>query len=434
MRAPRIHRADRGPSVTFAALGNPNFRRYYSGQAVSLVGTWMQMTAMAWLVLSITGSSTKLGVVIALQTLPVLVLGPYGGVIADRVDKRRLMVALQTLMGVQALILGVLTLTGGIEFWMICALAAMLGLGNAFENPARQAFILEIVGPEQLRNAVSLNSLLVNAARVVGPATAGLLIAAFGEAECFLINAASFVAVVASLTTLDRSTLTPSTPVARGKGQLREGIAYVRSEPQIAVPLVMMAITGVLAYEFQVTLPVFAQDSLDGNSETFGFLTAAMGVGGALRVARSGTTGLRPLSHAAAGLGVALLLTAIAPSLLVALLTLVMVGWTSVTYMATGNTTIQLNADPSMRGRVMALWFVAFQGSTPIGGPLIGAVIAISSPRAGLAIGGVSCLAVAVFGIASCRRLAALDDARAGDGDPELHARTGEFVAVAAQR
>ena len=434
-------RAEDGTSVTFAALANPNFKRFYIGQAVSVVGTWMQMTAQAWLVVSITGSSTALGFIIALQTLPVLLLGPYGGVVADRVDKRRLMVALQSLMGVQALILGLLTVTGHVEFWMVGLLAALLGLGNAFENPARQAFILEMVGPEHLRNAVSLNSLMVNAARAVGPAAAGLLIAAFGEGLSFLINAMSFAAVVASLITLDLGALRPSPPVARAAGQLREGLRYVSRTPELGIPLLMMGVTGILAYEFQVTLPVFARDSLGTGPGGFGFLTAAMGIGaiaGALRVASSGTTGLRPLTRAAAGLGVAILLTAVAPNLPLAFLTLVLAGWASVTYMATGNTTLQLGADPTMRGRVMSLWFVAFQGSTPIGGPLIGWVIAASNPRVGLAIGGVACLLVAVLGRVACRRLAAeaLERERAPDPagaevDVDLP-RTGEFAAVGA--
>lgn len=401
--------------TTFQALENPNFRRYYAGQSVSLIGTWMQMTAMGWLVLSLTGSSTKLGVIVALQTLPVLLLGPYGGVVADRVDKRRLMIALQTLMGTQALILGVLTVTGRVEYWHVGVLAAFLGVNNAFENPARQSFILELVGPADLRNAVSLNSLLVNAARVVGPGVGGLLIAAFGEGVCFLINAGSFVAVVASLAMLDRSRLQPSKPVARAAGQLREGLSYVAATPILGVPLLMMTITGILAYEFQVTLPVFASDTLGVGSEGLGFLTAAMGVGavgGALRVAGGGTTGLRPISLAAAGLGVALLLTSVAPSYPVALLTLALVGWTSVTYMATGNATLQLGAAPTMRGRVMSLWFVAFQGTTPIGGPLIGWLIAASSPRVGLAVGGAAGLAVAVLGETARRRGA--EDSEAG--------------------
>ena len=209
----RVIRAGR---VTFAALSVPNYRLYYAGQAISLAGTWMQMTAQAWLVLTLTHSSTALGVVIGLQTLPVLLLGPYGGVIADRVNKRRLMIILQSVMGVQALILGVLTVTGEVQYWQIGVLAALLGLNNAFENPARQSFMLEMVGPEHLRNAVSLNSVMANTARVVGPAIAGILIATVGIGVCFLLNAASFAAVIGSLLAMDRSALHPTTPL-RGR-------------------------------------------------------------------------------------------------------------------------------------------------------------------------------------------------------------------------
>ncbi|MEA2207633.1 MAG: hypothetical protein QOF54_110, partial [Solirubrobacteraceae bacterium] len=244
--------------TTFAALSVPNYRRYVSGQSISLTGTWMQMTAQSWLVFVLTRSSTDLGLVIALQTLPVLLLAPYGGVIADRVDKLRLMTVLQAAMGVQALVLGVLTVTGQIRFWEIGVLAALLGLNNAFENPARQSFMLEMVGSENLRNAVSLNSVLVNVARAVGPAAAGVLIATVGEGVCFLVNAASFVAVVASLATMKREALNPTTPTPKESGQLREGLSYVRSHRELAVPLVMMAVVGALTYEFQVTLPVMA--------------------------------------------------------------------------------------------------------------------------------------------------------------------------------
>src|SRR5664279_6262684 len=198
--------------VTFAALSIPNYRRYYGGQAISMIGTWMQMTAQSWLVLTLTHSGTMLGVVVALQTLPVLLLGPYGGVIADRVNKRRLMVALQAAMGLQALTLGVLTVTGAVRVWQIGILAALLGLNNAFENPSRQSFMMELVGPEHLRNAVSLNSVLVNVARSVGPAVAGILIATVGTGICFLLNAGSFVTVVASLIRLDRTALRPTPP------------------------------------------------------------------------------------------------------------------------------------------------------------------------------------------------------------------------------
>jgi MFS family permease len=395
--------------VTFAALAIPNYRRYVAGQSVSLVGTWMQMAAQSWLVLTLTGSATTLGVIVALQTLPVLLLGPYGGVIADRVDKRRMMVALQIAMGVQALILGVLTVTGAVRLWEIGALAALLGLNNAFENPARQSFMLEMVGSESLRNAVSLNSVLVNVARVIGPAVAGLLIATVGEGVCFLVNAASFVAVVASLMTLDRAAIFPSPPSGREPGQLREGLRYVRRTPELGVPLAMMALAGCLAYEFQVTLPVMAREGLHAGAAAYGFMTAAMGVGaviGGLFVAARGRTGLPTLIVAASAFGVVLLFASLAPNLPVELIALALAGGASISFMATANSTLQLNSAASMRGRVMALWFVAFQGSTPIGGPLVGWVMAAAGARAGLGVGGVTCLLVAVLGLVALRRLA----------------------------
>ena len=395
--------------VTFAALAIPNYRRYIAGQSVSLIGTWMQMAAQSWLVLTLTGSATTLGVIVALQTLPVLLLGPYGGVIADRVDKRRLMVILQIAMGLQALVLGVLTVTGAVRLWEIGALALLLGLNNAFENPARQSFMLEMVGPESLRNAVSLNSVLVNVARVIGPAVAGVLIATVGEGVCFLVNAASFVAVVTSLVTLDRSAIAPSPPSGRKPGQLREGLRYVRRTPELGIPLLMMALAGCLAYEFQVTLPVMARQGLHVGATGFGFMTAAMGVGavvGGLFVATKGRTGLPTLVLAATAFGVVLLFACVAPNLPVELIALALAGGASISFMSTGNSTLQLAAAPGMRGRVMSLWFVAFQGSTPIGGPIVGWVTAQAGARAGLGLGGVTCLIVAVVGLLALHRQA----------------------------
>ncbi len=395
-------------AVTFAALAVPNYRRYIAGQAIPLTGTWMQMAAQSWLVLSLTNSATKLGLIIALQTLPVLLLGPYGGVVADRVDKRRLMVCLQIAMGVQALLLGVLTVTGAVRVWQIGALAVLLGLNNAFENPARQSFMLEMVGPQHLRNAVSLNSVLVNVARTVGPAVGGILIATVGTGVCFLFNAASFVPVVASLLTLECTALHPSPPAGRARGQLREGLRYVARSPELAAPLLMMAAVGCLAYEFQVSLPVMARAGLHVGAAGYGFMTAAMGVGavaGGLLVAARGRTGLPTLVAATAGFGVVLLAATFAPNLPLELLALALAGWASISFMATGNSTLQLEAEPTMRGRVMSLWFVAFQGSTPIGGPIVGWVIAQAGARAGLGIGAVTCLLVALAGLLAMRRL-----------------------------
>jgi MFS family permease len=368
----------------------------------------MQMTAQSWLVLTLTHSATALGVIVALQTLPVLLLGPYGGVIADRVDKLRLMIVLQSAMGIQALTLGVLTVTGVVKVWEIGVLAALLGLNNAFENPARQSFMMEMVGAEHLRNAVSLNSVLVNVARSIGPAVAGIMIATVGDGVCFLANAASFVAVVFSLTTMNRAQLSPAPAMPRGRGQLRQGLRYVRSTPALAVPLVMMGIAGCLTYEFQVSLPVMADRGLNVGATGFGFMTAAMGFGavfGGLLVAGRGKTGLRPLVLAAVAFGIAMALAAVAPNLGLELLALALAGAGSISFMSTGNSTLQLTAAPEMRGRVMSLWFVAFQGSTPIGGPIVGATMAAGGARAGLGLGAIAVLLVACGGMLAMRRL-----------------------------
>ncbi len=392
---------------TFAALANRNYRRYLSGQAVSLIGTWMQTVAQSWLVLTMTNSATTVGLLIAVQTLPVLLLGPYGGVVADRVDKRKLMICLQSMMGVLALVLGLLTVTHVVQVWEVFVLAALLGLNNTFENPARQTFVLEMVGPKNLRNAVSLNSVLVNAARAIGPGVAGIIIAAGGIGICFLINAASFVAVVYSLWRLDTSALNPSPPAAREKGQMREGFRYVRASPSLGVPLLMMALVGCLAYEFQVTLPVVARSTFHGGADAAGFLTSAMGIGavfGGLYVAARGKTGVRAMVNSAAMFAVVLFLATIAPTLWLEMIAMALVGGVSVGFLSKGNSTLQLAADPSMRGRVMALWAVAFLGSTPIGGPIAGWVSQEFGGRAGLALGAVACLAAAAGGGLVLRR------------------------------
>lgn len=394
---------------TFAALRGPNFRLYISGQAVSLIGTWMQTVAQSWLVLQLTGSATAIGIVLALQTVPMLLLGPYGGVVADRSDKRRLMIGLQTLMGVQALILGLLVVTDTVALWHVYVLAVALGLNQCFENPARQSFMLELVGPEDLRNAVSLQSVLASCSRMIGPAVAGLVIAAGGLGVCFLLNAASFVAVVTSLLRLDVSRLQRSPAAARAKGQLREGFAYVRSTPDLAVPLLMMALVGCLAFEFQVVLPVLADHTFAAGAGAYGFLTAAMGAGsvvGGLAVATWGRTGTRPLILTSLAFGIAMAVAAAAPNLTTLIVLMVIVGALSVTFTSTTNSSLQLASAPTMRGRVMALWSVAFLGSTAIGGPIAGWVCEQWGGRAGLLLGAVACLVAAAMGVVALRRRA----------------------------
>jgi MFS family permease len=402
---------------TFSSLSNPNYRRYFTGQAISMAGTWMQIVAQSWLVLQLSGSATALGVVTSIQTLPVLLLGTYSGVIADRFDKRKLLMALQAASGLLALVLGILTLTHEVALWHVFVLALLLGVCNCFTNPSRSAFTSEMVGADELRNAVSLNSVLINCARAVGPAVAGVVIAAGGTGLCFLLNAASFVAVIFSLATLDISRLhrPPRTP--RAPRQIREGLGYVRRTPTLLVPLVMLGIVGCLAYEFQVVLPVVARESFGNRPETYGFMTAAMGAGavvGGLYVAARGRTGLRVMVRSATQFTVVLALAVVAPTLWLELVALFCVGAVSVGFLSQGSSTLQLGAEPTMRGRVVALWVVALQGTTPIGGPIAGMVTEHFGGRAGLILAAAACAAAAVIGWLIARR------PEAGIASPQL--------------
>jgi MFS family permease len=393
---------------SFDALSVPNYRLYFTGQAVSLVGTWMQTVAQAWLVLELSHSGTVLGALVAVQLLPVLLFSPYAGVIADRIDKRRLLEANNVFSGLLALALGLLTVTGAVTLWMVFVLAAGLGLARAFTAPAQQSFVSELVGVELIQNAVSLNNVMLNAARAVGPALAGVLIASVGVGVCFLVNAASFIAVLVALGAMDGRTLQASPPVGRARGQVREGVRYVRSKPGLLVPLMMMGLVGTLAYEFQVSLPLMATGPLHGGAGAYGFMTAAMGIGaviGGLLVNRRLRVGIRSLSSLCFVFGAAIAGSAVAPSLAVELGLLLLVGAASTAFMSTSASTLQLRSDPQFRGRVMALWSVAFLGSTPIGGPLIGAVSESVSPRAGLLVGAVACMVCAGLGWATARRL-----------------------------
>lgn len=396
----------------FAALAVPNFRLYLAGQAVSLTGTWMQVVAQSWLVLQLSRSGTLLGLVAAAQFLPVLVLGPYGGLVADRAGKRRLLLGTQSALGALALVLGLLTVTHVIRLWMVFVLAVALGMVNAVDQPTRQTFVPEMVGRDRLQNAVSLNSVLTNAARAVGPAVAGVLIATAGVGVCFMANAASFAAVLAALARIRTVTLHPATPAGREPGQLRQGLRYVRGAPGLLVPLLMMALVGTLAYEFQVSLPLLARVSLHGGASTYGFLTAAMGAGavaGGLVVAATARTGLLPFTIASAGFTASILAAALVPSLAGELAALTVTGFFSTAFMASGNTTLQLTADPQFRGRVMALWSVTFTGSTPVGGPIIGVVADDLGPRYGLGLGALACLAATLLGALALARMPPAD-------------------------
>jgi MFS family permease len=392
---------------TFESLSVPNYRKFFAGQAVSLAGTWMQSVALAWLVLELTGSATWLGSVIALQTLPILLLGPYAGVLVDRVDKRRLLVATQSAAAAQALLMGVLTVRHDITVAWVLALSLALGLVNTMDNPARQSFIREMVPGSLVRNAVTLNAVVVNASRAVGPAIGGVLIATLGVGACFLVNAASFVAVIGAYVAMDPAALRRSEPTPRAPRQLRDGLAYVRRTRNLFVPLLMMALVGTLTYEFQVSLPALATDTFGEGATSLGWIVSAMGVGavvGGLVSASRETTGIRPMVMSAGAFGLSTGLTAVAPTVQLAAASLLLVGAASVWFLSVGNATLQIEADPQMRGRVMALWAVAFLGTTPVGGPLVGWIAEHASPRWALGVGAVAALAAAALGASVLRR------------------------------
>jgi MFS family permease len=379
----------------FASLAIPNYRRYFAGLVVSLSGNWMQTVAEMWLILSLTGSGVAVGLTAALQFVPILLLGAWGGLLADRFAKRRLLIATQAAMAVPALALWLLTVTGSVEVWMVYVLVLVRGTVNALDNPARQSFVVEMVGPEQLVNAVSLNSVIVHCARIVGPAVAGVLIATVGVGACFGLNALSFVATIVALVRMNAAALHPALPARRGAGQIRAALRYVRATPELLVPLAMMAVIGTLAFNFQVLLPLLARFAFHGTAATYAAMTTAMGVGSVIAALTFGARGrVTPalLNGAALALGAAMLVAALAPSLAVELGVLVVLGGASVTFAAGVNSALQLAVEPAMRGRVMALYSVVFLGSTPIGGPLAGWLAGAAGPRAGLVMGGLAAL------------------------------------------
>ena len=400
----RLWRATR---LTFRSMSVRNYRLYFAGQLISTTGTWMQSIAQAWLVLQITGSAVALGLTVALQFTPVLLVGAWGGLVADRVDKRRLLVGTQAAAGVLALILGAVTVLGVVQLWMIFVLALGLGAVNALDNPARRAFVVEMVGTEHVSNAVSLSSAMFMAARVIGPAIAGLVIAGLGVSWCFFANGVSYSAAVLAFVAMRQNEFFAVEPVPKRKGQLREGLRYAWSTPALRLVLVLTAVIGTLAFNFQVVLPLLAKETFSGGAETLGVLYAFMSIGsviGALISAHEAQATRRFVLGAALAFGAALVVAAFAPTLGLELLVLVPVGAAGIAFTAMSNGVIQTECAPEMRGRVAALFTVAFLGSTPIGGPIIGWVSQQVGPRAGLWVGGVATLAVTVAAIAGIRR------------------------------
>jgi len=384
-------------SPTFRALSNPNYRRYAVGSVVSNVGTWMQRVAQDWLVLLLSGfSGTAIGLTTGLQFLPFLLLGPFTGLVADRVPKQRLLQVTNAMMAVPAVVLGVLAVTGLAESWHVYVLAVVLGIGAAFDAPARQSFVSELVDADDLTNAVGLNSASFNAARVVGPALAGVLIAALGGGVAatgvvILVNGVSYLAPILTLRSLDASRLDVATPIGRGPGAIREGISYVRGRPDLQFVLMVVFFTGTFGLNFQMTSALMATEVFGKGPREYGLLGTIMAVGsltGALLAARRTRVRRRTVLVAAVAFGLVEVAASFAPSYAVYAVVTPLLGLCALTMITSANAYVQLHTDPGMRGRVMALYLMIFMGGTPIGSPFIGWIGETYGARATLWLGG----------------------------------------------
>jgi MFS family permease len=395
--APRVGAL--APSVrkgSFRALRSRPFRRYFAGQVVSASGTFLQQTAIGWLVFKITGSASSLGLVLAAGGLPSLLLGPWGGVIADRFDLRKLLITTQTIFGVLAAVLWIVAAAGSARVFVIVTINVLGGFVQIVDSPARQAFVSRLVHPDDLSSAVSLNGVVINTARVVGPAVAGVLIVTVGTTPCFAVNALSYLAVVIALLLIHP--LTVQGRPERLKHAVRDGLHYARGREQLWLPLVMMAFVGLLAFNFAVILPVLAKRTFHGSGGTYGLMTTMLSVGsivGSLGVGLIRHPRRRFLMFAASAFGVFLAATAAAPNVLVACVTLVLTGAAGFSFVTLASTTLQLHSSAAYRGRIMALWVFVYIGTTPIGSIVTGWIIAAGGPRVALLVGAGSCVVAA---------------------------------------
>ncbi|WP_036563197.1 MFS transporter [Nocardioides halotolerans] len=385
-------------SPTFRALRNPNYRLYVAGSVVSNTGTWMQRVAQDWLVLSLAGTGgTELGITTGLQFLPTLLLAPYAGVVADRFPKRVLLQLTQLGMAVSALALGAIAVSGHAQVWMVYALAFTFGIAAAFDAPTRQSFVSEMVGPDDLTNAVGLNSAAFNIARLLGPALAGLLIGVLGGGArasgwVILVNGLSYFAIIWQLQRMDTRLLHTPEPRGRAPGMLLEGMRYVRSQPKMMMILVLVFFAGTFGMNFQITSALMATQVFDKGAGEFGVLGSALAIGslsGALLAARRPTIRLRLLLFAATGFGVAEIVAGLLPSYLAFACFAPVIGFCTITLLNSANATMQLSSDPLLRGRVMALYMTVVMGGTPLGAPVIGLIGEQLGARWTLILGGV---------------------------------------------
>jgi MFS family permease len=384
-------------SPTFRSLANANYRLYAAGGVVSNTGTWMQRVAQDWLILLLSaGSGSALGITTGLQFLPILLLSPFAGLVADRMPKQRLLQLTNLGMAVPALVLGLLAVTGTAEIWHVYVLALVLGVSSAFDAPARQSFVSEMVEPEDLSNAVGLNSASFNAARLVGPGLAGLLIAALGGGVAatgwvILFNAVSYVAPVMALRRLDVARLDTPAPMERGPGAIREGVRYVRDRPDLMLILAIVFVTGTFGLNFQLTSALMATEVFGKGSTEYGLLGTFLAVGsltGALLAARRPRVRHRLVVGAALVFGAVEVVAGLAPTYLTFALLAPVLGLTSLTMITAANTYMQMNTGSGMRGRVMALYLMVFMGGTPVGAPVLGWVGETFGARWTLLLGG----------------------------------------------
>jgi MFS family permease len=390
---------DASPGVggMFASLRIHNYRLYFFGQSTSVAGNWMQNVAISWVVLQLSHSGVVLGAMTAARFVPLLLLGPWGGLITDRSDKRRMMTITQTCSALLSLVLAVLSLTGRLSLGALIAIVVSLGIVNVFDGPARQSLISNMVGRDRLANAIAPNSIAINTSRIVGPVVGGLLIATVGVAPCFFVNAISFVAVIASLIAMRTSELMPSQREVRSKGQIRAGLRYIAGTPALVAPLVMVLVTGTFAWEFPVTLPLLTTQTFHGGAAVYGTIMACLGIGsigGAMVAAKRRRLSVRSLGLSAAIWGILIVAAAGAPNLAVLYGVIVLVGAGAITFNSSAKTLLQLESAPQMRGRVMAIWSMSWQGSTVIGAPVVGAIGGSFGARYALLLGGVAALAI----------------------------------------
>jgi MFS family permease len=405
-----MFRVRRAAEETFRSLHVRNFRLFFGGQLISQVGNWLTLVAQTLLVLKLTGSGIALGVLSAAQFGPVLVLGPWAGLVADRSDKRRLLLTIQTIAMLQSFTLAALAFTGHPPVLAIYAVAMVGGLTVAFDNPARRSFVVEMVPPADIQNAVSLNSALMTSSRIVGPALAGLLVVTAGFGWAFLGDGCSYVAVLVALWMMRTEELHPAPVTPKAKRQIREGLGYARRVPELWVPLVMMAVVGTLSYNFQTVFPLFATRDLHGTDTTYTLLFSVVSVGalaGALRVARRSTIDVRTVATASFAYGLAMAVMAVVPNQPLAYLVGLFLGIASVSFIVSSTAIVQIEAAPEMRGRVLALQAMLFLGSTPVGGPVVGWISEQFGARYAVAVGAVAALGAGAWGAWRARRAAA---------------------------